>query len=220
MAGTAKQSKSGYAVYTKLALAVYDLWVLKISNSLIWQCPSSNLLELYNTNISTNHLDIGVGTGYFLDRCKFPVDNPRLALMDLNQNCLKKASCRMARYKPETYIRNILNPVQFNGQLFNSIGLNYLLHCLPGRMEEKTLVFENIKPLLHPGGVIFGSTLLSSGLKQNSFAKKLTRIYNSKGIFSNQNDSLAGLEKILKAHFTEIRLKVIGCAALFSGRKK
>lgn len=215
-----KQENAGHAVYTRFTLSIYDLWVLKISNLFIWECASGKILELYNANISANHLDIGVGTGYFLNYCKFPAHTPRLALMDINRECLKKASGRLARYKPEIYIKNIMAPLDFKEKPFNSIGLNYLLHCLPGKIEEKTPVFENIKPLLLPGGTVFGSTLIASGTKQNSFAKKLTRIYNSKGIFSNQNDSLSGLEKILKAHFTEIKIKIIGCAALFSGRKE
>jgi hypothetical protein len=62
----------GAAVYTPLALALYDLAVLGLSKSFVWQCASHVLLDFYNEHISDKHLDIGVGTGYFLDGCRLP----------------------------------------------------------------------------------------------------------------------------------------------------
>ena len=109
MTEISKQVEAGQAVYTKLTLAIYDLWVLGISNRLIWKCPSFHLLELYNQHISGNHLDLGVGTGFFLDRCTFPTSNPRLFLMDLNPNSLEVTSRRVARYHPKTYLGLVHN---------------------------------------------------------------------------------------------------------------
>ena len=89
MENLAQEVKAGQAVYTKPILAIYDLWVLGISNRLIWKCPSSYLLENYNQHISANHLDIGIGTGFFLAHCNFPTSNPRLALI-LTVRLIKK----------------------------------------------------------------------------------------------------------------------------------
>ena len=61
--GTDGDTRKGAAVYTPLALALYDLAVLRISNSFVWQCASHVLLDFYNQHISDKHLDIGVGTG-------------------------------------------------------------------------------------------------------------------------------------------------------------
>ncbi len=213
-----QQAEVGQAAYTKLTLAIYDLVVLGISNQFIWKCPSSHLLELYNQRISDNHLDIGVGTGFFLDRCTFPTNNPRLALMDLNPNSLEVTSRRVARYYPVAYRRNILKPIQLDGQGFDSVGLNYLLHCLPETMLTKAVVFENILPLLNPGGVVFGSTILTVGVKRNFLARRLMDVYNKKGIFTNENDSLEELKKIMFHNFSESSVKTIGCVALFWGR--
>src|SRR5215471_7704675 len=74
----------GAAVYTPSTLALYDLVVLGFSNSLVWKCSSRLILDFYNEHISGKHLDIGVGTGYFLDRCRFPTSTPTIALLDLN----------------------------------------------------------------------------------------------------------------------------------------
>ncbi len=214
-----KRAMKGHSIYNKLTLSVYDLWVLGISNSFIWKCPSYKLLELYNQHISSNHLDIGVGTGFFLDRCKFPTNNPRVALMDINPDSLEVAYQRIIRYSPETYLRNVLEPIQFNSHTFDSIGLNYLLHCLPGTMQTKEAVFQHIKPLLNVGGVIFGSTVLGEGVERNIFAKYLMAIYNNKGIFTNRYDSLKNLKENLEHHFSKSSVTVIGCVALFWGEK-
>ncbi|MDJ0533013.1 MAG: class I SAM-dependent methyltransferase [Xenococcaceae cyanobacterium MO_207.B15] len=215
---TKKQIDAGQAVYNSLTLLIYDLWVLSISNQFIWECPSSHLLKLYNENISANHLDIGVGTGFFLDRCQFPTNKPRLFLMDLNSNCLKTASHRIKRYKPITKKVNILEPINFEERGFDSIGLNYLLHCLPGTMSTKEIIFKNIKLLLNPQGIVFGSTILSQGIKPNILANYLMKIYNKKGIFTNKEDDLETLKKIMRNNFSESLVTTVGCVALFWGK--
>jgi hypothetical protein len=63
--GADGDTRKGAAVYTPLALALYDLAVLGFSNSFVWQRASRVLLDFYNQHISDKHLDIGVGTGYF-----------------------------------------------------------------------------------------------------------------------------------------------------------
>ena len=71
--------------------------------------------------VTANHLDVGVGTGYFLDRCYLPSQTPRVALMDLNSNTLEFTSRRIARYNPKTYRRNILDPINLNVEKFDSV---------------------------------------------------------------------------------------------------
>ena len=82
--------RRGAAVYSRPVLAIYDLFVLRFTNTFVWKCPSSHILEFYDHNVSDKHLDVGVGTGYFLDRCRFPSTTPQIALMDLNENSLQK----------------------------------------------------------------------------------------------------------------------------------
>src|SRR5690349_19518201 len=102
---SAEQVAAGQAVYSKSTLGVYDWVVLGISNRFIWKCPTPLLREHYHQHLSANHLDVGVGTGYFLDRCRFPTARPRVALMDLNPEALAFTARRIARYQPETYRR-------------------------------------------------------------------------------------------------------------------
>jgi len=214
---TEQQVEAGQAIYSKSMLGIYDWFVLGFSNRLIWKCPSKHISALYDRHVTSNHLDVGVGTGYFLDRCRFPNDHPRLGLMDLNANCLDAAGRRMARYHPEVYRANILDPIGLDISRFDSISLTYLLHCLPGTIKTKSAVFRHLKPLLNPGGVMFGATLLSEGGYRSWAAKRLMAFYNSKGIFTNDHDDLQGLRVVLSEHFTTVTVDVVGYAAMFSG---
>jgi Methyltransferase domain len=210
--------KAGQAIYTPRTLQLYDLIVLGISNKFIWQCPTQRLVDLYNSNITGNHLDVGVGTGYFLDRCQFPSSTPRIALMDINTNALEFAARRLVRYQPGRYCQNVLEFITLNVKKFDSVGINYLLHCLPGSIESKAIAFDYLQTMMNPNAVIFGSTLLQGNVSRNWLAKSLMGVYNSKGIFSNQDDDLEGLVRSLNNRFRDVSIQVVGCVALFSGR--
>jgi SAM-dependent methyltransferase len=218
MRATREQVIAGQAVYTKRTLRAYDFVVLGVSNRLIWKCPTSRLLEHYNNYVSANHLDVGVGTGYFLDHCRYPSAKPRVALMDLNQDTLNFASKRIARYQPETYRRDVLEPIIIDAAKFDSAGISYLLHCLPGAMESKAVVFDHVRELMRPDAVLFGSTLLQGGVTRNWAAKRLMDLYNKKGVFTNRQDRLESLCKELERRFKEVSVEVVGYVALFSGR--
>jgi hypothetical protein len=209
---------AGQAIYTKRLLAVYDVAVLGISSRLIWKCPARVVEAHYNANVTANHLDVGVGTGYFLDRCRFPSPTPHVALMDLNPNALEVASRRIARYKPETYRGNILEPISLNGSRFDSVGINFVLHCLPGSMASKSVALDHLKALINPGGVLFGSTLLHGGVTRSWLATRFMSLYNSRRIFSNEQDDLPGLRRALEQRFRDVSVVTVGCVALFSGR--
>jgi hypothetical protein len=215
---SAEQVEAGQAVYSKGTLAVYDWVVLGISNRFIWKCPTSRLEAHYNKHLSANHLDVGVGTGYFLDRCRWPSATPRVALMDLNPEALAFTARRIARYQPESYRRNVLEPIAIEAERFDSVGINYLLHCIPGSIETKAIAFDHLQPLMNPNAVVFGSTLLQGGVPRSALARRLMAVYNNKGIFANQQDDLAGLERALRSRFKDVSVQVIGCCALFSGR--
>ena len=210
--------RAGAAIYNKPILSLYNLVVLTISNPFIWRCPTPTILAFYNQHVSDNHLDVGVGTGYFLHKCRFPAGKtPKITLLDLNPNTLEVTSQLLERYKPTKQLGNILEPVELEDR-FDSIGINYLLHCLPGPISNKAAAFVNLKPLLKPGGVIFGTTILGQGTPQNFMAKRLMRLYNQKKVFSNTTDSQVELEKILRENFSQYMVQVRGCVAFFSAK--
>ena len=66
----ALETHPSVTAYTPRWLALYDAVILGLSCSLVWKCSRRHMLELYNRNVGTPHVDIGVGTGYFLDHCR------------------------------------------------------------------------------------------------------------------------------------------------------
>jgi ubiquinone/menaquinone biosynthesis C-methylase UbiE len=204
--------------YSKPILALYDVAVLGFSNSVVWKCPTRLILAHYNAHVSGRHLDVGVGTGYFLDHCTFPVQDPVLTLMDLNPNSLAFAARRLRRYHPETLVADVLTSVQPQRAPFDSIGINYLLHCLPGPMCRKGVAIGHLAPLLKPGGVLFGTTILGQGGAHGSLARLLLAAYNRAGVFGNRHDSVEALVDMLSAHFRPPQMHVVGSVAFFLGR--
>jgi hypothetical protein len=210
---------AGAAVYSRLLLAIYDLEVLGLELPVVFKCPARHIRELYERHASERHLDVGVGTGYFLDRCRFPVERPEVHLMDLNPNCLRFTARRIARYAPVVHRWNVLDPVTEPLPPFGSIGLSNLLHCLPGTMLEKGKVLGNLRRLLREGGVLFGATVLGKGVDgAGALYRAANRVYNRRKIFCNVEDGAEELERILAVHFAERSVEVVGSMALFSAR--
>lgn len=206
-------------VYSDFLLTIYDYFVLSFCCPLIWRCSKEEILTLYNKNISNNHLDIGVGTGYFLDKCHFEVPQPKITLLDLSENCLKVTSKRIARYQPQSIQADIFQTLPLSDNLFDSVGLNYLIHCLPGTIRDKGKIFENINPYLNSNGKVFGATVLGKDLKLNFVANKLMKTYNKHQIFCNLDDDLAGLNEVLNEHYSKVEVKMSGAVALFCAQK-
>ena len=83
--------KKGPANYHNVLFSVYNFYVFQLSNTYIWKCPTKHVRNLYSTHVSTNHLDIGVGTNYFLKKRNLQFST-RLVLMNTTMNCLKNES--------------------------------------------------------------------------------------------------------------------------------
>ena len=113
------------------------------------------------------------------------------------------------------YEANLLEPVAQPMAPFDSIGLTYVLHCLPGRMDEKLSVIDHLKPLMAEGGVLFGATILGRGVSPNRAARGLLDLYNAKGVFNNRDDDVESLTEGLKRRFRTVEVERQGCVALF-----
>jgi SAM-dependent methyltransferase len=204
------------AVYTPARLALYDLFILGLSCSLVWKCPKRHFLDLYDQHIGSPHLDVGVGTGYFLDRCRFPVERPQITLLDPSDACLTKAAKSLERYSPRVVQASVLEQLDLGTARFASVALNGVLHCLPASPETKAAVFRNLRPLLQDGGVVFGSTILGSGVEHGRLARMALAHYNHEGFFTNLKDDLDGLDRALAQAFADRHIEVRGSFALFA----
>jgi hypothetical protein len=209
------------AVYTLRKLALYDFWVHRVSNPLIWKCPTEHLQALYQTHLSPNHLEIGPGTGYLLAK-ELPSKNwprLRLTLLDRSENCLEFSGKRLAAYHPEMLHGSILDELPPRRDRFDSIAINYVFHCLPGTLDAKAVrVFDQLIPWLSNDGVIYGSTILGAELSIPFLARRFMNYYNDKGVFCNAADRLGAIMETLSTRFRTVYVEVHGCVVLFWGK--
>ena len=212
-------TQAGAAVYSPFALRVYDLWVLGVSNRWAWQCSTGRvLLPFYRRYLGARHLDIGVGTGFYLRHARF-TEQQHVALLDLNEHSLRAAARRLGRPDTELFVQDVMGPLTaLEGKCYDSIALFYLLHCLPGDMAGKARVFDHLKHHLNTGGVLYGATILGDAAGHNGMGRRLMNIYNKKGIFGNRNDTFEGLNKALGQHFDEVEPHQHGKVVCFAAR--
>jgi SAM-dependent methyltransferase len=203
-----------HAIYTPVMLAFYDRLVHGFSNRFAWHCPTERLLDLYRNNLASRHLEAGVGTGLFIGRAA-PTPFERLVLLDINRHCLALSARRLARFRPMLQEANLLAPLDLDLEPVDSIGLTYVLHCLPGRMPEKLTVVDHLRPFMRGDTVLFGATILGRGIEPNAAARALLALYNSKGVFNNRMDDLEALETGLRQRFGKLEIERQGCVALF-----
>jgi len=168
--------------------------------------------------MTRNHADIGVGTGYFLDKCQFPAGDIRIGLFDLQQNCLRHTAQRIARYQPETYLCNALEPIAFTGGAFDSVALGGILHCLPGNMEEKGKVFDSISSLMTSKTQIFGYTIVNQDIRKTLLSRFVFWILHKLKVINGPLDSASSLATELNKRFHQVSVQTIGCVAIFNAR--
>jgi SAM-dependent methyltransferase len=215
------RTEDGAAVYSPRVLKIYDRWVLGFSNSCAWACPTTTvLLPFFRQHLSANHLDVGVGSGFYLANSP-ALPGQQVTLLDLNENSLQAAAARIAPLRPAWVREDVLQPRGALGRrTFGSISLFYLLHCLPGPMSEKApAVFGLLRRHLDADGVLYGATILGDEARHNWIGRRLMKLYNRKGIFGNALDTQASLESALRQHFAQVRVRRQGRVALFTAEK-
>ncbi|MFJ2262651.1 hypothetical protein ACIOKD_30820 [Streptomyces sp. NPDC087844] len=77
MAASSEHSavRDGYKVFTCLGVRLYEP-VVMFNHLAFWGCSRRDVLGLYEKNFAGEYLDIGVGSGDLLDRCRMPVERP------------------------------------------------------------------------------------------------------------------------------------------------
>jgi ubiquinone/menaquinone biosynthesis C-methylase UbiE len=213
-----KAVRDGYEAYNRRALNFYDLFVFKGSSPLAWRCPANSLIELYNQSLGARHLELGVGTGYLMTHARFPVSNPKITLIDMNEATLDYTAERMRFFECAKIVGNALEPLPVPEGSHDSAALSLLLHCIPGSLLEKGVAIKHAAAAVRPGGVVFGSTVLSSGVPVSRTGRWLMKNLNAKGIFHNDRDSLEDLRAVLEQNFADFELYNRGCVGLFRAR--
>jgi SAM-dependent methyltransferase len=204
----------GQRDYTRLLLNAYDPLVLGPIARFVWRCPTTQLLERYRARIRDRHLDVGPGTGYFIERSGLP-DGSQVTILDPNPNVLRHVSRRVGRLDITAVEADVLKPLPVKGP-FDSAALHAVIHCLPGPLTRKAVAVANIAAVLAPTGVLFGASVLGTSGRHTWAARQMLAAFNRQGGFDNLHDTEAGLGDILGASFEHVELETIGSIAIFA----
>jgi len=203
----------GQSEYTKSFLRVYDAVILGFFLRFVWRCPTSRLVEGYRQHIRDRHLDVGPGTGYFIERSGLP-NGSQATILDPNQDVLDYATRRLPRLEVTAVQADVLKPLPVDG-LFNSAALHGVIHCLPGPLARKAAAVTNVAAVLASDGVLFGMSVLGSSGPQTWLSRLMLDTLNRRGTFDNLTDTEEGLNEILAASFEQVELETVGSVAVF-----
>ena len=205
---------AGQREYSPQFLKVYDPVILGFFTRVVWRCPTIRLAEPYQRYVGHRHLDIGPGTGYFLERAGLPEHSP-VTLLDPNAHVLDHASQRLKHLDITTVEADVCKPLPIDGP-FDSAALAGVLHCLPGPLSRKAGAVANVAAVLAPTGVLFGSSILGTTGSHTWLSRRALGILNRRGTFDNLGDTQEGLSEILRASFDQVVLETIGSMAIFA----
>lgn len=204
----------GQREYSPVFLRIYDPVILGFLAPLVWRCPASRLTEGYRRHLGRRHLDVGPGTGYFLERAGMPDGRP-VTLLDPNVNVLDHASRRLPHLDITTIEADVLKPLPVDGP-FDSAALNGVIHCLPGPLARKAGAVANVAAVLAPNGVLFGASILGRSGRHGWLARRMLEVNNRRGTFDNVDDTEEGLREILEAPFEQVEMHTVGSMAIFT----
>ncbi|KHN97630.1 uncharacterized protein MAM_04645 [Metarhizium album ARSEF 1941] len=206
-------------LYKTRRLLVYDYWVLGIVSTYAWGCPTSQYpLPQFRANVGKNHLDIGIGTGYYLRKGRLPATT-RVTLVDIEKTALEFGLKRCGRSDARGIVADILKPLPVDDK-FDSVSMYYLLHCIPATVEDKCGIFSHIRNNMTSDGVIHGATVVARGVRKDGrFAAHMRRKVVEAGIFQNADDNPYDFEHALRRNFHQVEVRVVGAVFLFRAAK-
>jgi SAM-dependent methyltransferase len=205
---------AGQREYTPVFLRIYDPLILGFFTPVVWRCPTTRLVEEYRRHLGHRHLDVGPGTGYFLERAGMPDGSP-VTLLDPNVHVLDHAAGRLRGLDVATIEADVCKPLPVDGP-FDSAALNGVLHCLPGPLPHKAAAVANVAAVLAPTGVLFGASILGLSGRHTLLARSILKANNRRGTFDNLGDTEDGLGDILEASFERVELETVGSMAIFA----
>ena len=194
----------------------YDRFVNQINCEKVWKCSQKHIIDNYRANIDCNHLEIGPGTGYFLKKQNLNIDFNNLTLVDVNSKILHYSKNNL---QSECSNIEILSHDLFASQIpreveFNSVGINYVLHCVPGNLQTK--LDKLISNLGDNKYNLFGASVICDPLHMNVIAEYELMFLNAFGIFNNNNDTYQELNEYLNNTNLNFSLKKQGYVAIFN----
>jgi hypothetical protein len=237
----------GDAVYTPTVLEEYDRLVWGFNCPFLWRIHMEEVKGLYNDCVlrSRNHAEVGVGTGLFLRELNVPDALTEVVLIDSSYYSLEMCQSSLKSHPHYEYSQvafrtlqgNILEPPPYElRDKFDSVGANFLLHCLgggsgsgsggSGTTRALSVAVENLAAMVHPQhGTLFGTTILGQSILDDAeragpAALETLQAYNDAGIFANLNHNFRDLSRILHDTFDDVEIWRAGYCAVFKAKNR
>ena len=204
----------GQSDYNELLLRLYDPLVLGPISRYVWRCPAELGVRAYRQHIRPKHLDVGPGTGYFIERAGLPKGS-RVTILDPNPKVLRHVTRRLRDLDVTAVEADILKPLPVAGP-FDSAAMNAVLHCLPGPLERKAVAVANVASVLAPDGTFFGATVLGRSARHTRLGRAFLTAFNRRGAFDNLDDNEEGIAEILRRSFRQVTIETVGGLAIFA----
>lgn len=198
---------------------LYDLLVVHGTYRVLWHCHHRNVAALYSGALASGMsvLEIGPGTGRHLNRLR-RVRGLDLHLLDRFEGPLAVSAARLARHRPTTHQGDALGKLPFNDDQFDLSIASMVVHCLPGEdLDAKESVFAEQARVVKPGGKVIGATVLAHGVPHTRLGRWGLRLLTDKRVFHNLGDTRQDLERILSAHYDDVKTTRRGAVVLWQG---
>ena len=204
----------GQSEYTPFFLKIYDPLILGFFTRVVWRCPTTLLVERYRRHIRPRHLDVGPGTGYFLERAGLPARTP---VHHPRPQCARPRLCLPALAAPGHHGRR-----------------GRRLQAASPRWNVRFRRAARRDPLPTWTALAQGRGRGQRGCHSRTDRRPLRRIYprvlgphtwlsrmildanNRRGIFDKLGDTQEGLGEILGASFELVELETVGSMAIFA----
>jgi len=219
--GTASDEYKGASYYPEIK--VYDFVAYEINGRFGWGFTKSMCQKLYCRFASGEaHVEVGLATPTFV--AGSVPKSAKVLILDVDSVFLEKSTKTLEDlgYKSVTsMVQDITTPFKTRPDgLYESIGLNWVLHCVPGTLspESKGVCFQHLKTLLCPDGVLFGSTVLGFSAEHNCFGGFIMKKYNDPetGIFRNAKDTENDIRNAIGKAFKRFEVKVYGRTVVYA----
>jgi SAM-dependent methyltransferase len=206
----------GQSDYSSVMLRLYDPLVLGPISRYVWRAPAGIGVRMYREHIRPNHLDVGPGTGYFIDHAGLPAGS-KVTILDPNPNVLRHVTRRLRDLDVTAVQADVLKPLPVQGP-FASAGMNAVLHCLPGPLDRKAVAIANIARVMAPDATFFGATVLGKSARHTRAGRAMLAAFNRRGTFDNLDDTEDGIAEILRRSFTDVTIETVGGLAICTAR--
>eukprot|EP01084_Bolivina_argentea_P277782 474383_1 len=197
--------------------------------------PREQQLSLYKKHMATSkhHLEIGCSSIYLPVHASNDNQSTKYYLLDIEQTPLISAQTDMIKNSiPKENIQLIcgnaleINRISMPNIIYDSVGISYVLHCIPTSLNEKLpLILNGLSTYMDENSIIFGSTICNPNDINNKsnihhrFFVKWIQFLQYQWVMFNQNDFHSDLEKIFSQYFDEVSVERIGYASVFMATK-